>query len=497
MKARIESYTMPFIYAESVYYSVKAADRYIPVISFLTDRDYDYAHFSFEGTARVVITCSEPIVTYSISPLALNIHGNLNDCELSFDLQESRYLILKINNLKELVIIADPLETDRPLASGEGIYNVVTVYGADNAGASMATSAIQQAINDAGLAGGGIIYVPEGVYKIGNLTLVSHVTLYLEGGAVLRATDNSEDYTVNFHKTSLKMDGTWLLQTEPDSCNITIKGRGTIDGNGSWLRNHQSFVSNLIVPMTVSGFTIDGIIGRDAGLWALIPTRSKGVKISNYKGFQSMTDYEDDAIDIIESQDVLIKHTIAISEDDSYSTKTWNECTDIAKNWSGKPKTLENVTIDDAIAWTCCAAFKLGMGVEQAQRNVTFKNGYIYKASRALSVHHRLGDAPAEQITFENIDIEQVIYTRNGPYWLQLEIEEHGRGIGPVRNVTLRNINIRDKGTLPSKLRGKEHFMVENVIFDHIYMPGSTKPALTLQEMNIIDTDLYTLKDIH
>jgi hypothetical protein len=495
MQTRIESYPVPSIYSESGYFSVKADSTNIPVISFLTDHDYDYAHFSFSGTTTVTITSCEPVASHSISPLAMNIQGTVNGNKLSFELCESRYLIIKINDLKELVLIADPLEVNRPSSAGDGIYNVVTAYGADNTGTEMVTSALQNAVDDASSAGGGTVYVPAGVYKIGNLTLKSHVTLYLHGGAVLRATDNKNDYTVDFHKDSLGLDGTWLIKTEPYSSSIAIKGRGTIDGNGSWLRNQQHFVSNLIVPMATSSFTIDGVIGRDAGLWALIPTRSNHVTIMNYKGFQSLDDYEDDAIDIIESQHVLVKHTIAISEDDPYSTKTWNERTDIAQNWPGPPQVLEHVTIDDAVAWTCCAAFKVGMGVEQAQRNVIFKNGYVYQSSRAIAIHHRFGTAPAENITFENIDIEQVVHTRNGPYWLQLEIEERGRGIGPVTHVTLRNIRVRDKGTLPSKLRGKDHCMIEGVVFDRIYMPDGTKPVLTLQEMNIGDIDLYTLKD--
>ncbi|NQX60816.1 glycoside hydrolase family 28 protein [Paenibacillus qinlingensis] len=496
MPATIETYPLPSIYMESTFYTVKADHTGIPVISFLTDRDYDYAHFSFSGSTTITITVCEPIDTYAISPLAFEIQGTVDGNKFTFDLHESRYLIVKINKLKELVLIADPLEVSAPPASGQGIYHVVANYRADFTGKTLATSAIQEAINDASSAGGGVVYVPEGVFLIGNLILKSDVTLYLQGGAVLRATDHKEDYTVDFHKDSLNYDGTWLIQTEPNSTNIAITGRGTIDGNGSWLRASQNFVSNLVVPILTSNFTMDGVIGRDAGLWALIPTRSNHVKITNYKGFQSLVDYEDDAIDIVESQHVLVTHTIAISEDDPFSTKTWNEATDIAQNWPGSPQVLENVTFDDCVAWTCCAAFKVGMGVEQAQRNVIFKNSYVYQASRAIAIHHRFGKAPAENITFENIDIEQVIHERNGPFWLHLEIEESGRGIGPVTQVLLKNIKVRDQGRLPSLLRGTDPFRIESVTFDQIYMMGSTKPAASLEEMNIRNMELYVVNDI-
>jgi hypothetical protein len=374
MPATIETYSVPSIYSESDHYMVKVGETSIPVISFLTDRDFNYAHFSLSGSMTVTITVKEPISVHAISPLAFEIQGSVVGNQLTFNLEESRYLIVKINNLKERVIIADPLEVSPPPSKGHGIYHVVADYGADLTGTTRATTALQDAINAANSAGGGIVYVPEGVFLIGNLILKSHVTLYLKGGAVLRATDKKEDYTIDFHKDRLKLDGTWLIRTEPNSIDISIIGRGTIDGNGSWLRANQNFVSNLIVPLATSNFTIDGIIGRDAGLWSLMPTRSNHVRIINYKGFQSLVDYEDEAIDIVESQNVLIQHTIAISENDPFSTKTWNEATDIAKDWPGSPLVLENVTFDDVIAWTCCATFKVGMGVEQAQRNIIFKN---------------------------------------------------------------------------------------------------------------------------
>ncbi|MDR6879896.1 glycosyl hydrolase family 28-related protein [Bacillus sp. 3255] len=45
-------------------------------------------------------------------------------------------------------------------------YNAVTQYGADPSGAADSTTAIQNAINAAGIAGGGIVYLPAGTYKV-------------------------------------------------------------------------------------------------------------------------------------------------------------------------------------------------------------------------------------------------------------------------------------------------------------------------------------------
>jgi hypothetical protein len=491
----VDIYPLPEIYRQSDNFTVTINGKPVPVIAFLTEQDYDYAHFSFSGNISVTVEVTEPIRTFQISPLSFGLEGMVLGNRLTFQLEESRYLIIKINGYKELVLAADPPESFIPNPSESGIFHLVDRYHADPAGQRPSTVALQQAIDEASAAGGGTVYVPAGVFVIGNIILKSNVTLYLQGGAVLRATGRKQDYAVHFCKESLSMEGTWFITTEPDSVNIAIRGRGTIDGNGSYMRLAEGFLNSLIVPLGTASFLIEGIIGRDAGLWALIPTRSRHVSIRDYKGFQSLVHYEDDAMDVVECQHVVVEHAIAISEDDPYSTKTLGKATATGRNWPGAPQVLEDVLFEDVVAWTHCAAFKIGMGVEQTQRKVIFRNGYVYQASRAIAVHHRFGTALAEEITYENIDIEQVVHHRNGPYWLQLEIEDVGRGIGPVRNIVLRNIRVRDAGTKSCKLKGVEtaagRQILSGVTFDHIYMPEQTAPATTLEEMHIKDHGLY------
>lgn len=57
-------------------------------------------------------------------------------------------------------------------------YNIVTMYGADPTGTADSTTAIQSAINAANTAGGGVVYVPAGTYKISSaLTISDHVCI--------------------------------------------------------------------------------------------------------------------------------------------------------------------------------------------------------------------------------------------------------------------------------------------------------------------------------
>jgi polygalacturonase len=484
----IVSYPLPSIYTTTSQYTVTADSTNIPVIdTSAVFVNYNYCNFSFSGTTTITITASETINTYNISPKALGITATKSGNTLTFTLSSPTYLIVKINNLKDLVIAADALETNVPASSGTGIYNVKTQYGADSTGASMATTAIQNAINAANAAGGGIVYVPAGVYKSGNLVLKSNVSVYLEGGSVIRGSGNPSDYTTHFHKNSLGKDGTWFIYTETNANNIKIYGRGTIDGNGHYMRNTNNYLNNILVPLQSSNFTVDGITIRDSGGWATIVTRSNNVTFQNTKHFNNNElDYENDAIDIQESQNVLIKHTVAVSEDDTYSFKTWDVATtDIAANWPGSPENQSNVVVDDALAWSRCGAFKVGDGVKQLQDGIVVKNSYVYRSWRALAVGHLYGTPAAQNIIFDNIDVEG-FWPRSGVHsrWFDLSAKT-----GPIKNVIYNNINLRALGEISVMKGWSDTSTVSGVTLNNVRVGGVA--ATTLAELKITDTNSY------
>lgn len=470
----VQSYPLPSIYSQSSVFSLKVDSTAVPVVSYLPQ--YDYAHFSFSGTVTVEVTVNEPITSYSISPLAKNISGNINGKKLTFTLTSSTYVIVQINNLKKLVIAADPLETNVPASSGPGIYNVTkSPYNADKTGAAMVTSAIQRAINDAHNAGGGTVYVPAGVYKCANLYLKSNVTLYLAGGSVIVGTGNASDYVTDFYKSSLGKYGTYFIRTTTGSKNITVRGRGTIDGRGIQMRLNSNFLNNLLVPMQTSNFKFEGIILRDGGFWAFMPVRSDNISIKNYKGFQTLDYLEADAIDINECQKVTVEHAIAISDDDAYSTKTWWQY-GMSENWPGTVEVNDTITFDDCFAWTKCVAFKLGQGTGQLQKNIIFKNSYVYECSRALVVDHSYQYGNVQNITFYNIDIEKVNHNQFGNYWFRVS----SASPGPVNNVKFRNINVRQVGSQHSIIRGYDDVgSVDGLLFSNINIKGKIASSLS------------------
>ena len=105
-------------------------------------------------------------------------------------------------------------------------YNVKT-YGATGNGSSDDTAAIQNAINAASAAGGGLVEVPAGTYMINcayqsgeiGLLMQSNVTLQLDSGATL--------------KTKSGAPGTSYMVMFNGGSNMNLVGPGVLDGNKS------------------------------------------------------------------------------------------------------------------------------------------------------------------------------------------------------------------------------------------------------------------------
>ena len=93
-------------------------------------------------------------------------------------------------------------------------------YGATGVRKDNGTKAFRDAIEACTVAGGGTVQVPAGEYTVGTVQLRDNVTLHLEAGATLFASQQSADYV---------KDSRALIFAE-NAKNIGVTGNGTIDG---------------------------------------------------------------------------------------------------------------------------------------------------------------------------------------------------------------------------------------------------------------------------
>lgn len=106
--------------------------------------------------------------------------------------------------------------------------------GADDKGKRLNTKLINKTIENLSAKGGGTLYFPAGKYLTGPIKLKSNITIDLESGAVLLFSDNFDDY---LPFVEMRYEGVVMKSFSPlfyavDQENITIKGRGLIDGQG-------------------------------------------------------------------------------------------------------------------------------------------------------------------------------------------------------------------------------------------------------------------------
>src|SRR6476620_162099 len=72
-------------------------------------------------------------------------------------------------------------------------YNVKE-FGAKGDGLNADTRSINAAIDEAAGKGGGTVYFPAGNYRSGSIHLKSNITLFIEQGATLIASEDSTDF---------------------------------------------------------------------------------------------------------------------------------------------------------------------------------------------------------------------------------------------------------------------------------------------------------------
>ncbi|RQO74373.1 coagulation factor 5/8 type domain-containing protein [Pedobacter sp. KBW06] len=496
--AKIFSYPLPSIYKASSFFELQVNGTGIPVVGY--NDKYDYAQLSMsKGKAEFTISLKngDQVSAYHISPKKLAVAGIPHGHTLSFTLYKDEYLIIKINRFRELVIVADAAEGNKPAASGKGIFNITgKPYLAVSSATELATEAVQKAIDDAAAykGGKGIVYVPAGVYPVRNLKLKSNMSLYLEGGAVLLFSGQEKDFKISARKASQNRNITWWIATDSGAHDIRIYGRGTLDGNGKYATEKNNLGAHILAIMHTDRFELNGPVIRESGAWAIIPTRSKNLVFQNFKLFNRFDMGENDGIDVIESQNVLVKHAIGIALDDPFSTKTWMQNTDLCRNWPGKPMVQDGVVFDDCISWTYCYGYKIGQGVMQDQRNIVFKDCVVYDAAVGIGIHHKWGTASVKNVLFDGIDIERLSYQNDDHRTWAIFLMQNGdkKGSGPIDNVLVKNVLVRDQGKSPGKIKGiSAATPISNLRFKNIVMPGTTGAASTLQQINMTDTS-YT-----
>lgn len=498
-QASIVSYEKPSFWDYSPKYELKVNGHNVPVIYFPSGRwQYDWAQFTMSsGSATIELTAlgSDPVTEWEISPRKLGIKGQKNGNRLVFTIDEPKYLIVKINDGPEVVLLIDAPESSIPNPKSKSVRDVTSRrYGADPTGKRYSHEAIQKAINETSKAGGGTVLVPPGEYLCGNLILMSNVHFYLAGGAYLRYTGDPSIYTLSWYDEMKNKNFTFWVRTDYFSSNIHVDGRGVFDGNGyETLNNADTYGVTPFAPINTKNFIYSGPVVKEAGFWTVNTINVQDAMFEDMKVIGRHDILNNDGWDCNSCINVTVRHSIAVAWDDPYSTKTWDAgrvSGGVFKNIPGPTGPLENVLAEDLVAWTGCFGVKVGEGSVYPQTGVTYRDVTVYDAAIGMGMHHRWGTALLSDITFENIEVEHLTAPLDygSQTWFAAFILDVGEGAGPISNVMTRNIKIYDLGSTGGRVNGwNESIRISNTRFENIYPVKLHRYAKTLKEANITD----------
>ena len=107
-------------------------------------------------------------------------------------------------------------------------------------------------------------------------------------------------------------------------------------------------------------------------------------------------------------------------------------------------------------------------------RRCDIPNGVVYTASVGLGIDHKFGTSTTSNIFFNNVNIEALQVNSGGQAaWLALFVEIAGEGVGPVKDIFVRNIRVREQGTRNGLVQGFNlSAMVSEVTLSNMYYPS-------------------------
>ena len=193
------------------------------------------------------------------------------------------------------------------------------------------TKAIQSAIDACFLSGGGRVVIPCGIFITGGIRLRSGVELYLESGAVLRGSENPDDYNefwndtvepVNDENTesagrSSVATSAWCngLIRVIDAENVTITGeKGSyIDGRNVYNPEGEEKYRgpHAISVWRCKGLTLSGYTIIDSANWAHAIFQSSDITVQNISVYGGH-----DGFDVRTCDNVLIENCLFHTGDD-------------------------------------------------------------------------------------------------------------------------------------------------------------------------------------
>lgn len=375
-------------------------------------------------------------------------------------------------------------------------------YGAQSGGEKLNTTAIQKAIDKAHEEGGGRVIIPKGVFLSGSIVIKSNVELHLKRKAVLLGSAHPDDY-IQLHR--------WKALVMADSAiNISISGKGTIDGQGCKLALHIDSLyyagkiperrythkekrpvpdirPQIIEFWQCKNIVVSGITVQNGASWVQTYDLCENLLIDGIK-VHSTAYWNNDGIDVIDSKNVTITNCYVNSADDGICIKSM-------KHPYGMTGICDGITIRNCVVRSSASAVKLGTSSYTGFKNVLIENIKVFDTYRSAIALEIYEGGILENAVVRNI---KAVNTGNAIFIRLGKKDYENRPTGTLKNVTIKNVKVKiakgrpDEGyplkgpalpffhnVFPSSITGIPGHPVENVVLENIKIiyPGGGNPC--------------------
>ena len=342
----------------------------------------------------------------------------------------------------------------------QGIFNV-REFGAAANGQTLDTKALQSAI-DAAASAGGMVYFPPGTYLSGTLFLKSHVSLCLEAGAVLLGSTNLADYpsvqpTLSSY-TDIYVHQSMIYGENVE--NVSLLGRGTIDGQGATFKGGYRVRPYLIRMVNCRNVQVTDLTLKDSPMWVQHYLACENLSIRGLT-VHSRVNSNNDGIDIDACQKVHISDCEISSGDDSI----------VLKSTLDRP--CRDVTVTNCVVSSRCNGMKVGTESVGGFDNIVFTNCTVYDTNLSGIALETVDGANLENIIVSNIAMRNVrspIFLRLGNRARPIYEAAPKPGLGSFRNVVIRDIQANGANKVGCAIVGIPERSIENLTMANIHI---------------------------
>lgn len=295
-------------------------------------------------------------------------------------------------------------------AWSQTIYDVMS-FGAVGDGVTDDAAAIQRAIDQCSDEGGGRVLLPRcHTFLAGPIQLKSHVELYLEATATLKAHPDEAIYHLSAFGENRGEGMLWLWAAHAE--NISICGKGTIHGNGIAFMGAELSDSYELKPLKdqtfdprphvltltdVKQLTIRDVTIKEGAYWTVHLIGCDEAVIDGINLLNNLKIRNGDGIDIDHSKHVRIANCHITSGDDCICLKNRREFEQYGS--------CHDITVTNCVMSSRSCAIKIGSENMDSIYNVVFDNCIITGSNRGLGIQNR-DEGTVTDVVFSNIQMD-------------------------------------------------------------------------------------------